>query len=136
MAGRPRYKPTPADRNTVLSMAAQGFRHEEIAMCLGDHGIDDKTMRRHFRRELDTAATMANATIGGVVFNKAKTGDLGACCFWLKCRAGWREVNALELSGPNGKRVQVDVSATDLLASRIASIAARSRPDSDNQEPE
>src|SRR5580658_396792 len=62
--GNPKYEPTEADRNTVKSMAATGFTHEEIASCLGTAGIDPKTMRKHFRVELATAANKANAAGG------------------------------------------------------------------------
>ena len=62
--GRPKYEPTEADRNTVRSMAATGFTHVAIAKCLGIRGIDEKTLRRHFRRELDTAADKATCSSG------------------------------------------------------------------------
>jgi len=34
---------------------------------------------------------IANATIGGALFNKAKGGDTASMTFWLKTRARWRE---------------------------------------------
>ena len=37
------------------------YRCAGVARCLGDHGIDKKTLYRHFRDELDTAADLANA---------------------------------------------------------------------------
>lgn len=86
--GRPRYTPTEADRNTVRSMAASGFRHEVIAACLGERGLDDKTMRRHFRQELDLAAHKANASVANRVYNQATTSENPVwALFWLKCRA-------------------------------------------------
>jgi len=45
-------------------MAATGFTHVAIAKCLGIRGIDEKTLRRHFRRELDTAADKATCSSG------------------------------------------------------------------------
>src|ERR1019366_4483528 len=89
--GRPKYEPTEADRNTVRSMASQGIPHETIALCLGTNGVDPKTLRKHFRRELDTAVAITNANIGTNVYKAAMRGEAWACCFWLKCRAGWRE---------------------------------------------
>ena len=61
--GQPKYQPTEADRNTVKSMTATGFTHEQIATCLGTKGIDPKTMRKHFSVELATAANKANAAV-------------------------------------------------------------------------
>ena len=107
--GRPKYEPTEADRNTVRSMASQGFPHDTIAQCLGKKGIDAKTMRKHFRRELDTAVAITNANIGTMVYQAAMRGEAWACCFWLKCRAGWREKVELEHSAPGGGPVTLNV---------------------------
>jgi len=105
--GRPKYEPTEADRNTVRSMASQGVPHETIALCLGEKGIDPKTMRKHFRRELDTAAAITNANIGTNVYNAAMRGEAWACCFWLKCRAGWKDSAGPSAGGAGGgKTVQ------------------------------
>src|SRR5208337_2049680 len=80
--GRPKYEPTEADRNTVRSMASQGIPHETIALCLGTNGVDPKTLRKHFRRELDTAVAITNANIGTNVYKAAMRGEAWACCFW------------------------------------------------------
>jgi len=53
--------------------------------------IDEKTLRKYYRDELDLAKAKANATIGGALFNKAKGGDTSAMIFWMKTQAGWRE---------------------------------------------
>src|ERR1017187_249920 len=74
--GRPKYEPTEADRNTVRSMASQGVPHETIALCLGKKGIDAKTMRKHFRRELDTAAAITNANTQRMSRTSPTTGSL------------------------------------------------------------
>jgi hypothetical protein len=95
--GRPKYRPTEADRNTVRSMAATGFTHEAIAKCLGTKGVDEKTLRKHFRTELDTAAERANAAVANRAYQMAVTGDPPAATFfWLKCRARWQETHKLE----------------------------------------
>ena len=109
MAGRPKYVPTQSDRETVKSMAASGFAHEEIARCLGTHGIDDKTLRKHFRQELDTSMTKANAAVANKVYQLAMSGNPAAMFFWLKCRARWQEVVRYEHTGPNAGPVQVDI---------------------------
>lgn len=90
--GRPKYDPTEADRNTVRSMAATGFPHVVIAKCLGASGIDQKTLRKLFRHELDTAAGKANAAVANKAYQMAVNGDPPAATFfWLKCRANWKE---------------------------------------------
>ena len=82
------HKPTKILQDTVTMHAMIGTPQEDIARVIG---IDPKTLRLHYRDELDLAALKANATIGGALFNKAKGGDTSAMIFWMKTRAGWRE---------------------------------------------
>ncbi len=89
---RPRFQPTPEQRRTVEAMAAYGVREEEIAGSLGEAGIDPKTLRKHFRRELDIGATKANATVAQTLYKLATSGKHpGATIFWLKSRAGGKK---------------------------------------------
>ena len=86
---RPRFAPTDQQRRMVKSMAAYGIRQEEIA---GVIGVSAKTMRRHFRGELDRGATEANTQVAQTMFRMATSGKSPASTmFWLKCRAGWRQ---------------------------------------------
>jgi len=110
---RPAYRPTDADRSTVKLMASCGFRHELIAECLGTDGIDDKTLRKHFRRELNTASALANAVIGNQLFLAASRGEPWAVCFWMKCRAGFTEKQMIEHSSALGAPVRLLVEYTD-----------------------
>ena len=89
--GRPKYEPTEADRNTVRSMVACGIPQEGVARCLGTHGIDPKTLREHFRDELDTASIRANSVIASRLYAAADRCEPWAVCFWLKTRARWQE---------------------------------------------
>jgi hypothetical protein len=74
----------------VRSMAAYGIRQEDIARCLGLRSA--KTLRRHFREELDRAATEANAQVAQSLYQQATSGkSTAASIFWLKTRAGWHE---------------------------------------------
>jgi hypothetical protein len=85
---KPSHEPTKAMRDTVSLHAMVGTPQILIAQVLG---IDVKTLRKHYRDELDLALVKANATIGGSLFNKAKGGDTAAQIFWLKTRAGFKE---------------------------------------------
>lgn len=93
--GKPLFKPTDDERKLVEQMSAVGIPHESIALIVRD-GIDDKTLRKHFRRELDTAAIKANAKVGGTLFNKAMAGDTTAAIWWSKTRMGWKETTVNE----------------------------------------
>ncbi|MBC8158278.1 MAG: hypothetical protein H8E94_02990 [Alphaproteobacteria bacterium] len=96
------FKPTDEERQLVTQMCAVGIPQESICLVVRD-GIDDKTLRKHFRRELDTAKIKANAKVGGTLFNKAMAGDTTAAIFWAKTQMGWKETNATEITGKDGK---------------------------------
>ena len=57
------FKPTEEERKLVEQMGAVGIPQESICLVVRD-GIDDKTLRKHFRRELDTSKIKANAKVG------------------------------------------------------------------------
>lgn len=100
-AGRPSHEPTEETRKLVSMHAAIGTNHETIAAIIG---IDDKTLRKHYREELDYAMAQANATVGGALFNKATKGDTAAMIFWMKTRAGWREKHDVDVTS-NGATI-------------------------------
>jgi hypothetical protein len=87
---RPRFVPDAEQGRKVHSMAALGIPQEEIALILGLRS--PKTLRRHFREELDRAAPEANARVAQSLFQQAISGkNTAATIFWMKSRAGWRE---------------------------------------------
>ena len=99
------FIPTPEQRKTVRAMAAFGIPQMEIANVIG---VSDRTLRKVFREELDKAATEANAKVAEVCFRMATSGTVpSATFFWLKTRAGWREVSRHEHTGGDGGPVQL-----------------------------
>jgi len=86
-------------RQLVQLHTTIGTPQEDIARILD---IDPKTLRKHYRDELDLAKAKANATIGGALFNKAKAGDTAAMIFWMKTQAGWREKTDLNHISEDG----------------------------------
>jgi hypothetical protein len=86
--GRRAHRPDPAQRRQVEALAAYGIPEADIS---GVVGIDPKTLRKHYRDELDLGETKANAQVAGFLFNAAKNGNVTAQIFWLKTRAKWRE---------------------------------------------
>ena len=93
------HEPTHAQRELVKLHATIGTRQDVIADIIG---IDDKTLRKHYREELDQSAAQANAVVGGALFNKAKAGDTAAQIFWMKTRAGWKETAVIQHGGEGG----------------------------------
>jgi hypothetical protein len=85
---RQAHNPDPAVRRQVEAMAAYGIPENDISMVVG---IDPKTLRKHYRDELDFGQTKANAQVAGFLFNSARSGNVTAQIFWLKTRANWKE---------------------------------------------
>jgi hypothetical protein len=82
------HQPDPARRRQVETMAAYGIPESDISRVVG---IDPKTLRKHYRDELDLGETKANAQVAGFLFSAAKNGNVTAQIFWLKTRARWKE---------------------------------------------
>ena len=107
--GRPRFEPTPKERRQVRKLVGLGLTHEDIS---GVIGISEKTLRRHFRKELETGVAIANARVAASLFRQAtsKIKPNPTCAiFWMKARAGWRDQDPKE---PEiGKKAQTQQAA-------------------------
>jgi inorganic triphosphatase YgiF len=87
--GAPAHVPTEKTRASVSALKSFGVTHDQIAAYIN---ISHDTLEVHYRQELDTAQTKANAMVAGKLFKKAtEQEDLTAMIFWLKTRARWRE---------------------------------------------
>ena len=114
------HTPDPNQRRQVEAMAAYGIPAQDIARTLR---IDAKTLRKHYRDELDLGSTKANAQVAGFLFTAAKSGNVTAQIFWLKTRARWKEpANEFKHSGSLGTYDMTKVSDADL--ARLESILA------------
>jgi hypothetical protein len=99
------FQPTGEQRRTVRAMSGCGVPHDDIATMLE---IDPKTLRKHFRRELDRGSIEATAKVGQSLFRMATEGNnVTAAIFWMKARAGWREKHDVNLSAGDGAPVAV-----------------------------
>ena len=112
--GRKAHIPDPAMRRQVETMAAYGIPETDISRVVN---IDPKTLRKHYRDELDLGETKANAQVAGFLFNSAKNGNVSAQIFWLKTRARWRETPMeLKHSGAIGKKDLSELTDEELIA--------------------
>jgi hypothetical protein len=107
-AGQPKFKPTEEERKLVKQMCAVGIPQESICLVVRD-GIDSKTLRKHFRRELDTSKIIANTRVAGSLYNKAINGDTGASVFWLKTQCGWTEKSQIELEHKGNVNFNIEI---------------------------
>lgn len=117
-AGKPEHKPNEELRELVALHATMGTSQETIAKIIK---IDPKTLRKYYRDELDDSLAVANATVGGTLFNKAINGDTTAMIFWMKTQARWSEKTETE-----NKTVvtQVNMSPADYKKARQAMLDA------------
>ena len=84
---RPSFQPTDQTRRFVKAMASYGIRHQDIAVEIGMRS--PKTLRKHFRSELDRGLIEANMRVARSLLQKATSGNVRAAIFWLRVRANW-----------------------------------------------
>jgi hypothetical protein len=86
---RPSYQPSDEQRKVVKTMAAFGTPQDDIAVVLD---IAPKTLRKHFRSDLDRGSIEANAKVMQTLFGMATSGtNTAASIFWAKTRCGLQE---------------------------------------------
>lgn len=91
------FLPTDEQRRTVRAMAGFGIPQEQIATFLD---IDGKTLRKHFRRELDRGSIEATMKVAQSLFRMATEGqNVAAAIFWMKARAGWSDRGSEDQDG-------------------------------------
>jgi hypothetical protein len=80
----------------VKAMSGYGVPHEGIAVMLD---VDAKTLRWHYRQELDRGSVEATAKVAQSLFQMATVDkSVAAAIFWMKARAGWREKHEVQLT--------------------------------------
>ncbi len=98
--GRPPFQPTDEQRRQVEAMVGYGMPEGQIALLILNpqthRPIDEKTLRRHFRSEIDRGQVKANAAVAQSLFRLATGGNVTAAIFWAKTRMGWKETTVLE----------------------------------------
>ena len=107
---KPLHQPTEKTRAEIIALRSYGVPIKEVAAYIG---IDDKTLYKYYREELDNSAIKANANVGKFLYQAASgqaltTGATYSDCvraamFWAKTRMGWKETNVQEHTGANGK---------------------------------
>lgn len=114
---RPQFQPTDKDRALVEHLAAFGIPVESMTLFVKDKAgksISEKTLRKHFAKELDQGELKANVKVAQTLFKKAISGDTTSMIFWLKTRARWKESpQRVELTGKDGGPVEQKTTVVD-----------------------
>ena len=114
---RPAFQPTDEDRALVEQLAAFGIPVTSMTLFVKDKAgkpISERTLRKHFAKELDQGELKANVKVAQTLFKKAISGDTTSMIFWLKTRARWKESpQRVELTGKDGGPVEQKTTVVD-----------------------
>jgi hypothetical protein len=118
------FEPSAEQRRTVRAMAGFGVPQDDIAVFLD---VDPKTLRKHFRLELDRGSIEATTKVAQSLFRMATEGNnVAAAIFWMKARAGWSEKQRIEHEVGTTMMVVTGVPrAEDLSDDELARIAGQ-----------
>jgi hypothetical protein len=84
-----KHKPTAKTRKQTEEMAGYGLPHEQIGAVIG---IDDKTLRKYYRSELNRGKAIASLAVAKSLFQKAtEDKDTTAMIWWTKSQMGWSD---------------------------------------------
>ena len=106
---KPLHQPTEKTRAEIIALRSYGVPIKEVAAYIG---IDDKTLYKYYRDELENSAIKANANVGKFLYQAASgqalaTGATHSDCvraamFWAKTRMGWRETQHIDHTSSDG----------------------------------
>jgi hypothetical protein len=136
------FVPTAELRNNVKILTALGIPQQQICLLVINPQIgkplDEKSLRKHFEREIETGATELFARMGNFIVanifrmappagtvaidNQHVRGSLAI--FFAKTRMGWKETVVKERANKDGKPFLVD-DARQRLVDRLDQIASR-----------
>ena len=82
-----KYNPTDDDYGKVEEMVTIGLDQHTIAKIMG---VSIATLVKYYRHTLDTAREKRTASVAGVAYKMAMSGDSASMTtFWLKTQGGW-----------------------------------------------
>jgi hypothetical protein len=98
-----KFAPTIEQRGNVEAMTGFGIPQEEICRLIHNpetgKPIDKKTLELHFRDEIETGTTKANATVGRFIYATITgapggvdypPGRIDLAKYWAASRMGWK----------------------------------------------
>jgi hypothetical protein len=109
--GRPPHQPSDKDRQMVEALAGFAIPTAKIADVID---IDQKTLLRHYERELRVGAAKVEAKLAGNLLRLAGGSDgtaLKAIMFALNCRFGWSQYVPRPVEEKLGKKEIAQIEA-------------------------
>ena len=135
-SGRKPLEATADQRNTVKIMSGLGVPQEKICLLVINRQtrkpISEPTLRRAFRREIDSGQTELTTLVGNMLVEaalglppavgepiKSDAARVDAAIFYMECQAGWRRgqlvENVAKEGGPSQHQVDVKLRLKDHL---------------------
>jgi hypothetical protein len=91
------FVPTDEDRKKVIEWGCKGITVDDMGALLREEGIDEETVRKHFKKEIRRGRAIAHEKMGGSLYVKALSDDFPALSiFYAKTQMGWKEDNKQE----------------------------------------
>ena len=87
------------------------FPNATSASASGPLGLTRRTLRKHFRREMETSPYMVTCFAMSKLFAAIQLGEAWAICFWMKTKAGFQETQGHRFVGSDGKDRTLDLAA-------------------------
>ena len=137
--GQPPYVPTDKERLTVKVMVAGGIEQAGIASVIGvtqerPRGIDQKTLRKQFRHELEAGEPEMYGRVVAALFSMATTGKNFNAAKWItQARMGWSERIVVDDGKPADTPMRVVV---EFVGEAAAPQAEQSAPRSGSRLPD
>ncbi|MGQ3674266.1 hypothetical protein ACT6QH_02015 [Xanthobacter sp. TB0139] len=99
--GRPSFKKDKENQDFVCARVAAGWSHKMIAENMG---IDEKTLRKHFSRELQSGLVLTEGVLLDVLMRKAREGHVPSVRLLME---------RISASVPSAPRVQTSPAEGD-----------------------
>ena len=113
---RPGFRPTSQLRKMVEAMSGFGMTEEPIAALIRPGGIDPKTLRKYFRKELTRGQAQAMAKLMQTAYQLAvHEKNVTMIIFLLKTRCGFRETGPVNNGGPHEQLPELTNAEIDRL---------------------
>ena len=94
------HEPTPEKRRLVRNLAGLAVAVKDIARMIE---ISHETLHRYYQEDVEAGRAEANLKVSQSMFKAATregNPNVVAGMFWLKNRAGWKDIGAAAASGP------------------------------------
>lgn len=102
------HQPTDKTRAQVAALASFGITQVKVAKYLD---ISEPTLTKYYRKELDCALIDKTVMVANALYtNAVENNNVTAQIFFLKTRAGWREVDRDTTEDkPDIGKIQIEV---------------------------